>query len=185
VDKLLVVDVAQSLAARVERAVLGQRNHVIGGLAHLLRAGEGGLDLAVADQLGGECTQQRLALVSRLVELAEARAVALQRGWGRERAEPSGRPQHRVTRHAPPVLQAAAQATADPRSSLAPASALGLGRPRTIIAGEAQRDATVRIGTAGAVKADAPHRAPNNRRKVEFMATSTRGRTIFGHFDHK
>ena len=80
VDKLLVIDVAKGLAACVERAVLSQRNHVIGGLADLLCAGEGGLNLAMTDQLGRERTQQRLALVSRLVELAEARAVALRRG---------------------------------------------------------------------------------------------------------
>lgn len=78
VHKLLVIHVAQGLAARVERAILGKGDHVIGGLADLLGAGKGGLNFAVTDELGCECTQQRLALVGRLVELTEPLAVALQ-----------------------------------------------------------------------------------------------------------
>lgn len=78
VHKLLVVHVAEGLAAGMKRAILGKGDHVISGLADLLRPSEGRLDLAVTNQLGGEGAQQSLALVCSLVELAEALAMALQ-----------------------------------------------------------------------------------------------------------
>lgn len=69
VNKFLVVDVSKSLAARVKRAVLRECDHVIGGLPNLLATAQSGLDASMADELSGEATQQRLALIGRLVEL--------------------------------------------------------------------------------------------------------------------
>eukprot|EP00965_Chrysotila_dentata_P186498 6157812-Pleurochrysis_carterae.AAC.2 len=77
VHELLVIHVAERLPPRVQRAVLGERDHVVDALAQLLGARERRGDLAVADHLGRQAAQQRLALVSRPVQLPEALAVAL------------------------------------------------------------------------------------------------------------
>ena len=74
--ELLVIDVSKGLPSGVQRAILGEGDHMIGGLAHGLRPRVGGLDAAVADELRGKGAQQGLALVGRLVELRHALPVA-------------------------------------------------------------------------------------------------------------
>lgn len=76
--ELLVVDVAERLAARVQRAVLGKGDHVVDLLPHLLALAERGGDGAMANALGGERAQERLTLVCRPAEAAPTHGVPLQ-----------------------------------------------------------------------------------------------------------
>ena len=66
---------------------LGKLDDVVGCLAQLLAPDGRRLDAAVADQLGGQAAQKRLALVRRAVELLQLVSVACPRertgGWSR------------------------------------------------------------------------------------------------------
>mgnify|MGYP003683569437 CR=1 FL=1 len=77
VHKLLVVDVAEGLPARVERAILGERDHVVNRLAHLLALGQSRRDRAVADALRRKRPEEGLALVGGPAEAAAAHRVSL------------------------------------------------------------------------------------------------------------
>mmetsp|Transcript_21750 Transcript_21750/g.36819 ORF Transcript_21750/g.36819 Transcript_21750/m.36819 type:complete len:379 (+) Transcript_21750:306-1442(+) len=73
--KLLVIDVTHSLAAGVQRAVLGQSNHVVHVLAHGLGTHDVCLNATMTEQLGGQRTHQSLPLVGRLAQLGQLLAV--------------------------------------------------------------------------------------------------------------
>ena len=76
VDEVLVVDPSEGLSAGVEVAALAELDHVVDVLADGLGPDEGGLDAAVADDLGGEGAEEGLALVGGLAELGHSLAVA-------------------------------------------------------------------------------------------------------------
>lgn len=76
VDEVLVVDPSEGLSASVEVAALAELDHVVDVLADGLGPDEGGLDAAVADDLGGEGAEEGLALVGGLAELGHSLAVA-------------------------------------------------------------------------------------------------------------
>ena len=76
VDEVLVVDPSEGLSAGVEVAALAELDHVVDVLADGLGPDEGGLDAAMADDLGGEGAEEGLALVGGLAELGHSLAVA-------------------------------------------------------------------------------------------------------------
>lgn len=75
-NKCLIINITERLPPGVERAILSEGDHMVGGLADSLGACVGGLDASVPDELGRQRAQKRLALVCRLIELGDALAVA-------------------------------------------------------------------------------------------------------------
>lgn len=76
VDEVLIVNPPEGLAAGVEVPPLPELDHVVDVLAHGLGTDGGGLDPAVADDLGGEGAEEGLALVGGLAELRHALPVS-------------------------------------------------------------------------------------------------------------
>ena len=80
------------LAAGVEVATLAERDHLVNKRPHSARADKGGLNSSVPDDLGGECAEECLALISWLAKLRNPFAVAdhLDRCSARSRADGQG-----------------------------------------------------------------------------------------------
>ena len=74
--ELLVVNVSEGLAAGVQGALLGEGDHVVGGLAQRLCLVQRRLDAPVTDELRRQRTQKRLALICGPAELLELITVA-------------------------------------------------------------------------------------------------------------
>ena len=82
--QLLVVNVSHGLAARAQRAILGERDDVVCRRPQHLALRKCPPDPPVANQLGRLRSKHRLALIRRPVELLHFHAVAL-RDTGRTR----------------------------------------------------------------------------------------------------
>ena len=76
VDQILIIHPSKCLTPSVQIASLSKLNHVINVLAYSLCAYEGGLDTSVADDLGCECAEECLTLISGFTELGEFFSVA-------------------------------------------------------------------------------------------------------------
>lgn len=75
-DELLIVDVAQSLTAGMQRAVFSKSDHMVSPLTHGLGSGVRGFDTAVTNKLGGKSAQQGLALIGRFIQLRNALSMS-------------------------------------------------------------------------------------------------------------